>query len=76
MHLFKQLREVIATVPFCEFFEADFESPVMIGMLVGRNVQEALGNMEGTLVDRGGNASLKLHLEKLSIGRVLAKDML
>ena len=62
--------------PFSELFEADFESPVMICVLVLRNVEETLGNMEGSLVDRGGYPSLKLHLKELSIGRVLAKSVL
>ena len=44
-------------------------------MLLRGYVQETLCNMEGPLVDRGGNTSLKLHLEQFSIWRILDEDV-
>lgn len=58
-------------VPFGELLEADLQSPVLVGVLVWRNVQEALCNVEGTLVDRSGNATLKLHLQQFCVRRML-----
>ena len=48
---------------------------MVVGMLFRGYVQETLCNMEGPLVDRGGNTSLKLHLEQFSIWRILDEDV-
>lgn len=62
-------------IPFGKLLKADLQLSVMVSMLVSRDVQETLCNMKGPLVYGGGNASLKLHLEQLSIRRILAEDM-
>ena len=63
-------------LPFCEFLEADFEFPVLVCILVRRNVQKTLSNVEGTLVDGSGYAPLKLHLKKFSVRGTLAEGVL
>ena len=50
-------------IPFGKLFKADLQFSMMVSMLVWGYVQETLCNMKGSLVDRSGNASLKLHLQ-------------
>ena len=73
---YHQCRSDEELIPLSEFLEADFESPVVVAVLIGGNVKETLCDVERSLVDGGGYASLQLHLQQLGIGRVLTERVL